>query len=125
MKKEIVDVLEAQDFVNSLLEHGKYVVDVQEKKDNGGYLIQWQEHKTYKAHDGREFRDEIWLTQDGRLFQVQDLSEEHCRNILRMILRQDRETQQHMDSLTDHLTDTYQQGGLIVDEDSEKPPTLH
>ena len=124
MKKEIKDNLEAQEFVNSLLQGEKYIVDVQELKDDAGFLIQWQEHKTYISHDGKEFRDEIWLTEAGELFQIQDLSEAHCRNILRMFLRNDRETRARMDTLTDHLVEIVQQGGLMTD-DPEVQPTFH
>jgi CRISPR/Cas system-associated endonuclease Cas1 len=124
MKKEIKDELEVQEFVASLLKEYKYIVDVQEMKDNNGYLVQWQEHKSYISHDGKEFRDEIWLTEAGELFQVQDLTEAHCRNILRMFLRNDREARASLDTLTDHLVDTYQAGGLMID-DPEIQPTIH
>jgi len=124
MKKEIKDEAEVNEFVESLLVDHKYIVDVQEMKDNTGFLVQWQEHKSYISHDGKEYRDEIWLTEDGRLFQVQDLTEAHCRNILRMMLRNDREARTHFDTLTDHLTETYQAGGLMM-EDPEVQPILH
>ena len=125
MKKEIKDEAEVNEFVESLLVDHKYIVDVQEMKDNTGFLVQWQEHKSYISHDGKEYRDEIWLTEDGELFQIQDLSEAHCRNILRMFLRNDRETRARMDTLTDHLVEIVQQGGLMESDPEEVQPTFH
>lgn len=125
MKKEIKDKDETKEFVSSLMKEQKYVVDVQQLSDDAGYLIQWQEHKTYLAHDGKEFKDEIWITEAGDMLQIQDISAEHCRNVIRMILRNEREANAAFDMLTDRLVETYQQGGLMIDEASETPPTLH
>lgn len=38
-----------------------------------------------------EIDDEVWTTRDGREIPVRDLQDEHCRNILRMLLRKRRE----------------------------------
>lgn len=35
--------------------------------------------------------DEIWTTEDGRQIAISDLSEEHAKDILRMLIKQERE----------------------------------
>lgn len=40
---------------------------------------------------GDDFKDEIWVTRDGREILVGDMTEEHVRNTLRMIIRVNRE----------------------------------
>ncbi len=35
-------------------------------------------------------KDEVWVTKDGRRIEVKDLEEEHCREILRMLIRNAR-----------------------------------
>ena len=59
------------------------------------------------------------------MLQIQDISAEHCRNVIRMILRNEREAIYAMESLADRLVETYQQGGLMIDEASDTPHTLH
>jgi hypothetical protein len=125
MKKVIFSTEETETFVNQLLTEQKYVIDVQELPDAAGWIVQWQEHKTYKALDGKEFPDEVWLTEDNRLFLVQDLEPEHCRNILRMMLRNERELKERFAQLSDHLVEIVQQGGLIESDAEEVQHTLH
>jgi hypothetical protein len=35
--------------------------------------------------------DEVWVTRDGRRIAVGDMSEEHAKNTLRLLIRQRRE----------------------------------
>lgn len=44
----------------------------------------------YQDHQGNTFPEETWTTEDGRKIQVRDLSPEHAKNIIRMILRNQR-----------------------------------
>jgi hypothetical protein len=44
----------------------------------------------YTAHDGTVWPEETWVTEDGRKILVKDLSADHARNIVRMIIRNDR-----------------------------------
>jgi len=74
MEKIIKDRDEATAFVESLCIDEKYIVDVQELKDNAGFLVRWQEHKTYTAYDGKVYPDEIWLTEDDRTRTLQKYS---------------------------------------------------
>jgi len=125
MRKEIFSTEETESFVNSLFDEKKYIINVQALPDNNGYLVQWQEHKTYKTYDGKEFPDEAWLTEDNRMLLIQDIEPEHCRNILRMMLRQEREVKKAMEELSNHLVDIVQQGGLMESDPEEVQHTLH
>ena len=125
MRKELKSVEDTETFVNGLLKEQKYVIDVQELPAEAGWIVQWREHKTYKAFDGKEFPDEVWLTEDNRLFLVQDLEPEHCRNILRMMLRQEREAKASLEQLSSHLVDIFQKGGLMESDPEEVQHTLH
>lgn len=125
MRKEIFSTEETESFVNQLFDEKKYVINVQPLPDNNGYLVQWQEHKTYKAYDGKEFPDEAWLTEDNRMLLIQDIEPEHCRNILRMMLRQEREAKIAMEQLSNHLVEIVQQGGLMESDPEEVQPTFH
>jgi len=106
MRKEIGTIEEAQTFVDALYKEEKYIIEVLQLANGAGYAIQWQEHKSYTAYDGKEWPDEVWRTEDGRLLQIQDIEPEHCRNILRMMLRQEREAEARLKELTDVLRDT-------------------
>jgi hypothetical protein len=105
MKKTVLTYEEMQAVVEPLVDSKLYVIDVQELEDNAGYTIQWLEHKTYVAYDGETYPDEVWLTEDNRLLLVQDIDPAHCRNILRMILRHDRESlTSEMSDISEHLS---------------------
>lgn len=125
MKQEVKTLEELETLVRPILNSHKYVIEVQELPDTAGYKVQWQEHKTYTAQDGKVFPEEVWFNQAGEMLQIQDISPEHCRNILRMILRNERELNDSFKNLTDHLVDAYQQGGLINTDPEEVSPTLH
>jgi hypothetical protein len=47
--------------------------------------------------------DEIWTTRNGDKIKVGDLSEAHAKNILRMILKEERERKAAIDSVTEVL----------------------
>jgi hypothetical protein len=104
MKKEVSTLAELDAFLSTLNDK-RYVIDIEQLSDNGAYIVQWQEHKTYISHTGEEFPEEIWTTEAGDMLQVQDIPVEHCRNILRMILRNERETRHMMETVKNHLID--------------------
>jgi hypothetical protein len=106
MRKELKTIEEAQSFVDALYKEEKYIIEVLQLAGDSGYAIQWQEHKSYTAYDGKVWPDEVWRTEDGRLLQIQDIDPEHCRNILRMMLRQEREAEARLKVLTDTLRST-------------------
>lgn len=37
---------------------------------------------------------EVWATKDGRSVKVADMSEEHCRNVLNLMLKRNRELEE-------------------------------
>lgn len=111
MKKEFASYDELQEFVDPLIKEDKWFIDVRRVTDDK-YTVEWREHLKYTAHgDGKEYRDEIWLTEDMRALFIQEIPEEHCRNILRMLLRQDREKQAMVEKLIEQIA------GLDVDTD--------
>lgn len=90
--KKIVEGIEAlNEFLEPMLK-GEFVVGAKEIEPNK-FEVQWEVRKKYIAHDGKEFLDEAWMTEDGQMIQIQDLTEAHAKNILRMILRQRRESE--------------------------------
>jgi len=126
MRKEIGTIEEAQTFVDALYKEEKYIIEVLQLAV-GGYAVQWQEHKSYTAYDGKVWPDEVWRTEDGRLLQIQDIDPEHCRNILRMMLRQEREAASRLQALMDAVTANLQAGsedpvdGSFIPESGDKP----
>lgn len=90
MKKEFKDKAEAEKFYDELRAENKYEFDAYLLPDGAGYGLQWIESKTYTAHDGKSYTDEVWLTDAGDLMLVQDLTEDHAKNVLRMLLRKER-----------------------------------
>lgn len=125
MKKEFKDKAEAEQFYDALCAEKKYQFDAYTLPDGEGYGLQWIETKEYTAHDGKTYPDEVWLTEAGDLVLVQDLSEAHARNILRMMIRKDR-------AAFELVTNLMSSGALgngddedLSMEDAEIPHTLH
>jgi hypothetical protein len=73
------------------------------KTINGDFSVSWIKNKSYTTIDGKTFSDEVWQTEDGKLIAIQDLEPEHAKNIIRMILRKDREFSKLMEQLTAQL----------------------
>jgi hypothetical protein len=86
--KDFTDPDEAIEFVKLLQDNN--TVDVLKTVD-GAFRINWVENKKYTTHDGKEFIDEVWTKEDGTMIACQDLELDHAKNIIRMILRQERE----------------------------------
>jgi hypothetical protein len=99
MKKEFTDKAEAEKFFNELRAEKKWEIDAYILPEDKGYSIQWIESKTYIAHDGKEYPDETWLTEAGDLVLIQDLTADHAKNIIRMMLRKDREARAMISTL--------------------------
>jgi hypothetical protein len=81
---------EATQRMLELHSENKWVITGMHEPD-GRFSVEWFEHRTYVKHDGTEVLDELWLTKTGEYKLIQDLEPEHCRNILRDIIRTDRE----------------------------------
>lgn len=125
MKKEFTSKAEAEEFYDKLRAENKYEFDAYMLDGDKGYGLQWIESKKYIAHDGQEFKDEVWLTEAGDLVLVQDLSEAHARNILRMMIRKDRAA---FELVTNLMSSGALSNGDDEDlgmEDAEVPQTLH
>lgn len=86
--KYFIDPDLAIEFVQSLQENN--TVDVAKMADET-FKITWIENKKYTTYDGKEFVDEVWTKEDGTMIVCQDLELDHAKNIIRMILRQNRE----------------------------------
>ncbi len=61
------------------------------QNQDGSITISWVARTTYVAQDGKEYSDEVWFTRNGKMIAVGNLSDAHAKNILRMVIRQDRE----------------------------------
>lgn len=89
MKKELDSAEEALVFIAGLIEEQKWLILPAVEKD-GKFTVEWIEHKQYTSIDGKEYPDEVWVTKEGVPMLVQDMSEAHVRNTLRMLLRNQR-----------------------------------
>ena len=127
MKKEFDTIEEAEEFLNPLLAENKWGITVVYTKDQK-YLVQWIEKKFYTAQDGKDYRDEVWTTIEGEMKLVQDLEPEHARNVVRMILRNERARKAAMDALLERLADQIDEGLTDIipsDENTSEGKTLH
>jgi hypothetical protein len=90
-KKEFTDYEELRKFVEPMIAEQKWAIDVRQNTETGVYMALWIEHKNVERDGGVKEPDEIWTTRMGEMICVQDMSEKHVRNVLRMILRSERE----------------------------------
>lgn len=104
MKQEVNNAEEVETLVNSLVAEKRWAINVI-KLPTGTFVINWTEHKKYTARNGKEFFDEIWINDDGEIKLVQDLEPEHARNILRQMLRREREGEEFMNRLLSQVVD--------------------
>jgi len=103
---ETKDVAEAQQKLNELQKNPKHAIDAYELED-GTIRLTWIERSNYVAQDGKEYIDEVWMTKEGDLIQIQDLSEAHAKNILRMMLRTERENRIMRENFLAQLQDAF------------------
>jgi hypothetical protein len=121
MKESFQTLEAAEDFLKARVEEQKYVVSMR-ALPTGEFQVEWQEHKNYVAFDGQTFPDEVWITEDQRMILVQDLEPEHARNVLRMILRQEREVRDRMEQLMTHIIEAADEMlNDSLDEDDSPP----
>ncbi len=118
--KKVVDTLEeASAIVDPMLAENKWAITVTQNAE-GKFIIEWMENKMYVAQDGKEYRDEVWTTKEGKMILIQDLETEHAKNIIRMMLRQEREAKQQLDSLYDRVAETL--GNMMGGEQDDDQP---
>lgn len=116
MKTEVKTFEEVEKIVEPLQQKQKYVIDVLELPMGAGYEVQWIEQKKYTDHSGIERMDEAWVTEQGDMKMVQDLEPEHVRNILRMVIRQTRETQSIIENLMSKVEQDEQHNDINDDD---------
>jgi hypothetical protein len=74
------------------------------KTTDGLYRVRWIKNKKYTTYDNKEFTDEVWMTEKEELICIQDLTEAHAKNIIRMMLRNQRQTQQVAAAMLESLS---------------------
>lgn len=118
-RKEVKTVKEVDEFIEPLAT-GEFVIDIKQLPGGQGFAIEWQKHKTYVAFgDGKEYPDELWRAEDGKLWLVQDLEPDHCKNILRMILRRQRETEAALNDLVEAMVEEVMQDDNTSEDTAE------
>jgi len=121
MKESFTTIEAAEAFLTDKAAEKKYVISMRVMA-SGEYVVEWQEHKDYVDHNGVTHPDEVWITEDQRMILVQDLEPEHARNILRMILRQEREVRDRMEQLMTHIIEAAEDAvNDSLDEDDSPP----
>lgn len=116
MKQEFDTIEEAQEVAEPLIADGNYNVLVGMLR-TGKFEVQWERQKTYVAMDGKEYSDEIWVTQSGEIKSIQDMEPEHVRNVLRMMIRNQRMVEKMMESMGQMDEDMF--------DDSDETRILH
>lgn len=108
MKQDFKNKEELMVFAQPLIDEKRYVMSALPNED-GSFTLQWMEHKHYTAQDGKTFPDEVWTTKEGEMLLIQDLSPEHARNIIRLLLRNEREKQAMMEEILDKVMSEVQE----------------
>jgi hypothetical protein len=117
MKQNFKTEDELNAFAKPLLEEKKYVMQASENTD-GTFTLQWMEHKSYTTTEGNTFPDEIWTNKEGEMIHIQDLSPEHARNIIRLIIRNGRERRAMMEEVLGQVLGNLQEDST---EETEEP----
>ena len=113
MNKKILKEHEVQAFVEELYAERQWAIAIE--PDGDDFAVKWIEHKSYVSYTGETHPDEIWRTEAGELMCIQDMSPEHARNALRMLLRSRRLMQ---DALLAQLENGFDMGDLDAELDS-------
>lgn len=95
MKKELDSAEEALVFIAELITEQKWLI-LPAIEEDGKFVVEYIEQKMYTAIDGKEYPDELWITKEGVPLFIQEMSEAHVRNTLRMILRNQRMVEQRL-----------------------------
>jgi hypothetical protein len=120
MKTTLPTIEEARVFAQSLLDQQKYVIDIFQHPGETGFEVQWIELRDYLAHDGKSYPDEVWMTEKGEMKLIQDLEPEHARNIIRMVLRNERA----LKVATEELMKSIQNGEFNVEDETLEIPAV-
>jgi hypothetical protein len=94
---------ETIEIINELKKTGHDVALL--KLADGTFQIDYIECKGYTTYDDKVFPDEVWITEAGEMLHIQDLSEDHAKNVIRMMLRQDRQISEMMAGYAEKIGD--------------------
>jgi len=103
--KDFTDPDLAMAFIKTLQENN--CVDVLKTAD-GTFRVNWTPNKMLKLPTGEEVVDEVWTKEDGTMIVCQDLEPEHAKNIIRMILRNDRKRRKDEEIMLESLNQVIQ-----------------
>jgi len=125
--KDFTDPTEALAFIETL-EADNSVDTI--RLAGGIFRINWIKNKMFTSVDGKEYTDEVWTKEDGTMIVCQDLELEHARNIIRMMLRIEREDRKAESEMMDSISIRYAiENALGYDSDLEAAlnikPILH
>jgi len=99
IKKEFTSEKEVEEFIKDFQGNKEYIVDVFCPSENK-FIVQIQTQKFYNAwDDGKSYPDEVWFTEEGDMIQIQDLTGEHMRNIIRRKIREERQMREAIASM--------------------------
>lgn len=116
----------ASSFADDLAKEEKWAVDIIPDKDSSSYSVCWIEQKHYTSHSGEVHLDEVWVTAEGEMKCIQDLDAEHARNIIRMLIRNERrqlEAMQDAFAAIASMHDSLEVDTLPDDEEGMPEPT--
>lgn len=105
-KKEFTDYEELRKFVEPMIAEQKWAIDVRQNTKTGMYMACWIEHKNVDRGDESKEPDEIWTTRDGEMLCVQDMTDTHVRDVLRMLLRNEREARAMLEAAARKMLET-------------------
>jgi rhamnose utilization protein RhaD (predicted bifunctional aldolase and dehydrogenase) len=123
MKKTFTDLVSAREFAKTLYPDEKNYVEF--STTDNCIEVRWIEIKTYIAFDGMEFPDELWTTKEGEMLLIQDLTSDHARNIIRMMLRQERNLREYFEHLAESLKNCAESVENSEELDPDSNHTLH
>lgn len=117
--KEFKSEDEAIAYTMPILEAGKHFVDAIPLPDGVSWRVTIVEKKNYLAHDGKEYTDEVWMDEGGELHLIQDLTEAHAKNIIRFMLRSERQRNAMMKAVAEQLAGSL--GDILGDMNEDEP----
>jgi hypothetical protein len=116
--RDFTDPEEAKEFCETLMKDN--CIDVLQTVD-GSFRITWIPNKMFTSFDGKEYVDEVWTKEDGTMISCQDLEPEHAKNIIRMMLRNERECRRVEQEIMEQLQTAMQGAAVGGDNDSDFP----
>lgn len=108
---------EVESFVTPMMPANAFWI--KEVEHGGGFEVKWIENKTYTAFDGKTYHDDVWVTEQQELISIQDLTDAHAKNIIRLLLRNQRESKKQWDELLTVLADQYVDDSSEISETNE------